>query len=307
MKFSSFRTFFASLKEKPPDKRSTGRFLRDLFEMDPPPDFMPVLRDAAALAAGAYRIRTGAAGAVAARLNRRYLRLRFVQEELGKLDFKKAKNGTAFDDFIFEQTDFSTYNKIDEDIFRQFYIDGFDDFSSAFFEKAFGISREAALAAVRKGYQRTGTLYLQRKSGTPDGSGGLPRFLLLSIMRTLQTSLDFLPLIAAEEILAECNALIRFLQKETRPLQETLIDAESFFYLARNFNIFFGCLLCSLDKAVFTHDDGMETLLTAGPGQGKAAGNLALYGVFHPGGKACTIPLVSTKLRFDTVQTSFFQ
>jgi hypothetical protein len=262
---------------------------------------MPVLRDAAALAAGAYRQKTGAGyGAVAARLNRRHRRLRFVQEELGKLDFKKAKNGTAFDDFIFEQTDFSAYDTIDAETFRQFYLDGFDDFSGAFFERVLGISREAALAAVTDGYQRAGALYLQRKPGMPDGAGGLPRFVLLSIMRALQTSLDFLPLITAEEILAECNALIRFLQKEPGSSAETGAGAETFFYLARNFNVFFGCLLCCLHNAVFVHGDGMETLLSAGPGRNEAAEYLTLYGAFHPGGKACTIPLVSTKLRFDT-------
>jgi hypothetical protein len=301
MNFLSFKTFFSSLKDKPPDKRSADRFLRDLFEMDPPPGFMPVLRDAAALAAGAYRSGTGAAsGAVAARLNRRYLRIRFVQEELGKLNFKEVKHGTAFDDFVFEQTDFSVYNKIDGETFRQLYIDGFGDFSGAFFEKAFGITREAASAAVRDGYQRVGTCYLQRKPGTPDNSGGFPRFLLLSIIRTLQTSLDFLPLITAEEALAECNTLIRFLQKESP--SEFWSSGESFFYLARNFKVFFGCLLCSLHNAAFIHSDGMETLLTAGPGRGKAAGNLILYGAFHPAGKAYTIPLISTGLRFDAVQ-----
>ena len=306
MKFSSFKAFFASLKDKPPDRRSADRFLRDLFEMDPPSGFMPVLRDAAALAAGAYRSGSGAvSGAVAARLNRRHLRLCFVQEELGKLDFKKAKRGTAFDDFVFGQTDFSTYNEIDEETFRQLYIDGFGDFSGAFFEKAFGITREAAAAAVRDGYRRAGAFYLQRKPGAPDSPGGLSRFLLLSIMRTLQTSLDFLPLITAEEALAECNALIRFLQKESPP--GSWSPAESFFYLARNFNVFFGCLLCSLHGAAFIHGDGMETLLTAGPGRGEAAGNLTLYGAFHPAGKAYTIPLVSTRLRFDVVQKSFLQ
>jgi hypothetical protein len=245
---------------------------------------------------------------MAARLNRRYLRISFVQEELGKLDFKKAKSGTAFDDFVFDQTDFSTYNKIDEETFRQLYIDGFGDFSGAFFEKAFGISREAALAAVKDGYQKTGVFFSRREPGMPDSSGGFPRFLLLSIMRTLQTSLDFLPLITAEEALTECNALIRFLQKEPRsPAEpwspmEPLIEAESFFHLARNFNVFFGCLIHSLHNAVFVHSDGMETLLTAGPGRGEAAENLTLYGAFHPAGKAYTIPLVPTRLRFGDMQ-----
>jgi hypothetical protein len=288
--YGSLRAFFARLKDsaadpaalKTFDNAGVGRFLLDLGNLPPGSPALPVLRDAAALRAGK------AGGVLAQRLNRRYLRVRFVQEELDRLDFKKAKPGAAFDDFVFDQIDFSVYNKIPEEEFRLLYIEGLGDFTERFLEKTFTMGREAVQTLIKRGYRRIGPCYYSR-------GGKFPGFLLLPIMRTLRTSLEFAPLISQEEVLGECTELLRFLR------ERSALDKEVSFYLAKSFGELFARLLCSLHRTGFTHADGMRTTLTASP-SGPAAGRLTLCGTFRPAGKGCTLPLVPTAIRYADIR-----
>jgi hypothetical protein len=126
-------------------------------------------------------------------------------------------------------------------------------------------------------------------------------------MRTLQTSLEFRPLLNREELLNECTGLIRFLQREqagpypAETPKEPPYAApgkESFFYLARSFGTLFRHIVTSLDRVSLVHEDGMETRLFAGAAQAESPrpsrpdGEVLLRGVFHPRNKAYTIPLV---------------
>ncbi|MDR2661592.1 MAG: hypothetical protein LBC31_01185, partial [Treponema sp.] len=81
------------------------------------------------------------AGPLGARLNRRYLRVRTVQDELGKLDFEKARPGAALDDFVFAQTDFSVYKKISAEEFGLFSA-GLEDYDDDFYAGNFRMDRE---------------------------------------------------------------------------------------------------------------------------------------------------------------------
>jgi hypothetical protein len=87
---------------------------------------IPILRELTCMAVNAARSEMGP---VRKRLNRLYHRLCRLQEELGRLDLKKAKpdvslgsapgivSGSAIEDFIFSQIDFSRYREISENYF----------------------------------------------------------------------------------------------------------------------------------------------------------------------------------------------
>ncbi|MDR0586240.1 MAG: hypothetical protein LBG26_03275, partial [Treponema sp.] len=93
------------------------------------------------------------AGPLGARLNRRYLRVRTVQDELGKLDFEKAKPGAALDDFVFEQTDFSMYKKIGAEDFSLFSA-GLEDYDDDFYAGSFRMDREKTGTVINSAYRR---------------------------------------------------------------------------------------------------------------------------------------------------------
>jgi hypothetical protein len=286
-----------------------------------PGGLTPVLRDIAELCAGAAAAKQGGVfrgpGILAERLDRRYRRVCIVQAELGRLDLKKADPGAELEDFVFGETDFSAYNQIPETVFRALYLDGLNDFRDGFFVKAFGLERAAAAAAIARGYQKIGPVYYSRNP-YPEGNlrasrsaadprrphTGSPNPLMLSLMRTLETSLEFAPLFTQEEILRECNGLIRFLR------DASILGGENFFYLAQNFRALFGGILRGLHNAAFTHPDGMVTVLTASPAANAAVLDdavtddavtddavtddaVTLRGIFHPAGKAYTLPLIS--------------
>jgi hypothetical protein len=199
-------------------------------------------------------------GLIRQRLERRYMRLCRVQGDLGRLDFSKAKAGSSFDDFIFSQTDFLKYQKIDEEKFS-FYSEGPEDYDDAFFIKNFKFNRKTAKEIITKCYKKENNTFTLNKANP----------VILSIMRTLETSLETLPLFTETEILNELKILYEFLEAGSFP--------------SGNAAGFFRFLVQRLDKCSIIHKDGMETKLSVSI-QG------ALKGTFRPGGKPWTLVLV---------------
>ncbi|AEF84663.1 hypothetical protein TREPR_0609 [Treponema primitia ZAS-2] len=219
----------------------------------------------------------GAPGLVRRRLDRRYARIRVVYSELSKLDFKKAKPEAGFEDFVFDQTNFDIYNKIGKDDFNTFFDEGLEDYDDSFYRNNFMMSRSAVRKAIFRWYKPAGEHYSCDTAINP---------LLLGIMRTIHTSLDFAPLIRQEEAMAECRVIIRFLQDRSTLGEDTLSE------LDHNFQALYYGLIRSFDKLAITHSDGMVTTLSIHPGESMSGDEPdVLYGTFHPFGKAHTIAL----------------
>jgi hypothetical protein len=178
------------------------------------------------------------------RLDRRYARLCVIQEELGGLDFKKAGKGNSFEDFVLGQTDFSRYREIPASAFGFFTGEGLGDFEESFFPKYFGISGAGTLALIGRSYRKEGAVYRLVRENP----------LILSVMRTLQTSLELGPLIRPEEVPEIPPGLFRD-------------------------------LVYKLDNRIITHADGASTRLFISP-----SGDLS--GTFRPGGKPWTLTLI---------------
>jgi hypothetical protein len=235
------------------------------------------------------------AGGLGARLNRRYLRIRAVQDALGKLDFNKAKPGTALDDFVFAQTDFSRYKKITAEDFSLFDA-GLDDFDDDFFTKNFGLDREKTAALIGSAYKRIGAFYyLNRESN-------LRNPLLMAAMRSLHTSTAFRPAITGEELLAEITAALRRLAAYGAVTEDFdaggLSPAEGPSPV-RGLSPAGGLspavyydFLKLLDGSALSHADGMITTLAVEPPSGSGNGPV-LKGTFHPCGKAYTVRLAA--------------
>ena len=163
-----------------------------------------------------------------------------------------ALPGRSFEDFVFSRINFSVYKKIDTEEFNLLFCGGLDDYDETFYQKAFSLSRKEIQKLINESYVRAGPFYLCKKSSP----------LLLSIMRTLHTSLDFASLIGSNEI----------------------TDADQIKAIAE-----------ILDGLVIRHDDGMETKLFMPKAEEKnpgIQGEPVLCGTFHPLGKACTITLI---------------
>ena len=153
----------------------------------------------------------------------------------------------SFEDFVFSRINFSVYRKIDTADFNLLFRDGLYDYEDSFYLKFFSMNREEVQKTIKESYVKAGPVYLCKKSGP----------LLLSIMRTVHTTLDFAPLLGVNEI----------------------ADREQIKAVA-----------AILDGLIVSHDDGMETKLfiphTAG------SNTALLCGTFYPLGKACTITLI---------------
>jgi hypothetical protein len=225
----------------------------------------------------------GRAGPLGARLDRRYLRIRAVQDELGKLNFEKAKPGAALDDFVFEQTDFSMYKKIGAEEFSLFSAGaGIDDFDDGFYTGSFGMDREKTEAVISSAYRRIGAFYYINKEAH------LRNPLLMAAMRTLHTSLAFRPLVTGEELRIEFACVVRYLA------ENSVVDERAFLPAFQNFGAVYADLLGLLGGSAVLHGDGMITNLAAGPAEAPGGGGgkgPALSGVFHPRGKAYTMRL----------------
>ncbi|MFP3040987.1 hypothetical protein LQZ19_04090 [Treponema primitia] len=232
---------------------------------------MPVLRDIADLSGNGGRIDVAAAqpGIIRRRLDRRYARICVVYGELSKLDFKKAKPGTGLEDLVFAQTDFAVYQKISREDFNTFFDEGLDDFEDSFYKNNFTMDRSAVRKTIFHWYKPEGEYYscVANSAGNP---------LLLGIMRTLHTALDFVPLIKTEETLKECEILMRL-----------ALGEDALAGLTKNFSALYFGLLRSLDNSTVIHPDGMNTALSFRMDETPPA----LYGTFHPSNKAHTIRL----------------
>ncbi|MDR0447425.1 MAG: hypothetical protein LBH07_02025 [Treponema sp.] len=153
------------------------------------------------------------------RIESRYRRILFVHQELAKLDSApKAIPGESFEDFVFRQIDFSRYNKIDSEEFRMLFDDGLTDFGESFYREKFGMNREEIRKIISGTYKKTGSFFICNKTSP----------LLLSIIRTVHTSLEFAPILSAEDF----------------------ADLEQF-----------DNVLGLLNGMAIHHDDGMETVL----------------------------------------------
>ena len=205
-------------------------------------------------------------GILKRRLDRRYARLCRVQEELGRLDFKKAPPGVSPEDFIFSRIDFSRYREMSEKEFGDLFPEGLTDFDDGFFEKNFGLNKTEIQSLIEESYKKTAGTYIIRKES--------PSILsVLSIMRTLDTSLESSPLFTAEETLMELRNLLGFVGKGAG---------------IPGIELLYPLLVLSLDNVCITHEDGMTTKLFISDG-----GDLA--GTFLPGNKPWTLVLISAK------------
>jgi hypothetical protein len=185
------------------------------------------------------------------RIESRYTRLLFVHKELASLDAatkqqEKLTPSGSFEDFVFSRINFSVYKKIDAEEFRLLFDDGLADYTDAFYQKAFRMNREEVHGVITRSYIQAGPFYVCKQAG----------HLLLSIMRTLHTSLEFAPIIVDGE----------------------LSGADHLRLMAE-----------LLDGTVIRHSDNSETKLFV---PGKNSGGSLLCGTFYPLGKACTITLI---------------
>ncbi|MDR2048804.1 MAG: hypothetical protein LBP69_05065 [Treponema sp.] len=193
------------------------------------------------------------------RIESRYRRIRFVYQELTKINATirpGAVYGGSFEDLVFSTIDFSVYRKIDAEEFSLLFDEGLADFGETFYQKAFKTNRENIRKTISRFYLKAGPFYVCRKTNP----------LILSIMRSLHTSLEFAPLLAADDFAGAGSQAGQY-----------------------------QAIIAALDGVVIRHDDGMETRLftrspeTKAQTEGKAA---PLWGTFHPLGKAHTIPLL---------------
>jgi hypothetical protein len=287
MSFKGISSFFTGLKNKSYDNNAVKQFLKDLADIPAAVLALPILRDMAELSDGKKVPAYPGGGIIGTRLESRYRRICFVSQELGKLDFKKAQPGMRFNDFVFEQTDFGIYKKIAPEDFHLFYETGLDDFDDGFYKKNFGINRAAVRTIINRIYRQIDSSYCCREEKI------LRNPLLISIMRTLHTSLEFAPLIEHDELLRECTGLIRFL------LDQSDLEKDMFFHLARGFNELFCRILCCLHNATVTQSDGMDTTLFTAPADDTPGAALTLWGTFRPYNKAHTIALVPAAMPFS--------
>ena len=135
------------------------------------------------------------------------------------LDFKNATPGTTPEDFIFSRIDFSRYREIHEKDFNYLFLDGIEDFDEVFFKENFKLDIEEIKPIIENCYEKVDGIFILRRENP----------LILSIMRTLETSLEDKPLFSPEET------------------GEELYDL----------------LLTSLNGVTVIHKDGMETRLFA--------------------------------------------
>ena len=221
---------------------------------------VPLLRDVAGLLSGKDR----GSGPLKKRMERLYMRLCRLQEELSRMDLKKARLGATLgvngyktlEDFTFQQIDFSRYRKVAEKDFDKLFPEGLTDFGEGFLKKNFGLGREEIQAVIEGSYQKTeGEYRLLRENS-----------LILSVMRTLETSLEAVHLFTAEDVMEELQSLPDS-AREKFPEQ------------------LYPLLVSSLDNALVTHSDGMATKLFV-------SSNGDLSGTFRPGDKPWTLVLI---------------
>jgi hypothetical protein len=223
---------------------------------------IPILRELTGMAVNAAQAETGP---VKKRINRLYYRLCRLQEELGRLDLKKAKPnvslglamGFALEDYVFSNIDFSRYREIGENYFTKLFTEGLADFGDDFLRENFNRGRSEIKTLIEGSYKKAEGVYTLKKESP----------LVLAVMRTLETSLDTLPIFSLEEVTEEFDRIPA--KYGGRENQEKL----------------YSLLVTSLDGVLITHDDGMTTKLFI-----TEKGELA--GTFRPADKPWTRVLV---------------
>lgn len=278
-------SFFADLKNAPAGSPGAGigPFLDLVFSLKKELPFrIPILRDLAAFSRAAFSraaisqaaISRAAAdredGLLRQRINRRYLRLCRIQEELGRLDLKKtaAQAKTSLEDYVFSQIDFSRYREMGEKEFEALFPGGLTDFSESFFIKNFGMGRPEIRLLIEGSYSKNGAVYSLRR----ENQGR--EFHVLSVMRTLETSLETLSLFTAGETGEELKNLLDYVNGHTSAGN------------GRGTELIFPLLVRSLDNKHINHEDGTATKLFVSP-------NGDLSGTFFPGGKPWTLLLIA--------------
>jgi hypothetical protein len=234
-------------------KDQSGSAILENLPLDPALA-IPLLRD---LASGPGK---NPGGVIKKRLDRRYARLCVIQEELNRLNDRQPEAGTSFEDFVFSRTDFSRYKIIPPENF-ELYTLGLEDYDENFFTRNLRLSRKETVAAIAGAYKKTGAGFCLVRPGP----------LILSIMRTLETSPDMVPLITEGEILEELRGIYEYLKAGPFP--------------AGSAGGFFRFLVQTMDQVTVTHQDGRETKLVAGPGG-------SLSGIFRPRDKPWTLTLI---------------
>ena len=229
----------------------------------PQPISIPIIRELALLSTGTISAGLGS-GLLVGGIHRRYLRLCRLQGELAGLDLKKAEPGVSLEDFVFSKIDFSRYKEIEDEYFETLFLEGLKDFAEAFFKEKFYLDRKEIQSMIETDYKKTEGIYrLQRENS-----------MILSVMRTLETSLEDLPLFTPEEISEELKKIPGFDSG----------SIESFTPEIRNVEMLFPLLVLCLDGVVF-RGEGMETKLAI-----SAEGNLE--GIFQPDNKPWTRILI---------------
>ena len=222
---------------------------------------MPIalLRELAALGTGTDLSETNTS-LLYGRINRCYLRLRRTQEELGRIDLGKAGPGVSPEDYIFSRIDFSRYLAMSGKDFNALFPAGLTDFNEEFYKKNFSYTRNELQALIEGSYKKTDEVYRIGKDN----------LLILSVMRTLDTSLESAALISAGEVEQELKNLFNFLGRDMR-----IPDLE----------LFYAHLISCFDGKSILHEDGMTTDLFISP-QGD------LSGTFRPDNKPWTQILI---------------
>ena len=280
-KAGSFTTAFmpraCMLKDPPLNRVEAIRILNALFDFAlTQPLSIPIIKELALFSAGTAQARLET-GPLKRGIHRRYLRLCRLQGELGRLDLKKAAPGVSLEDFVFSKIDFFRYREMEVNYFETLFLEGLKDFGEVFFREKFSLGKREVQSLIETNYTKTDNLYrLQRENS-----------IILSVMRTLETSLEDLPLFTPEEISEELKKLSDFSGGSRGSLPPEV----------RNSDTLYPLLLLSLDNVVIVHEDGMETRLIF-----SAQGNLE--GIFRPENKPWTRILIPNYRNVSSLPTN---
>ena len=228
--------------------------------------FIPLLRELSALGTGHATDKES--DFLEKKLERIHCRLCRVQEELKRLDFKKAASGVSPEDFVFSQIDFSRYREIEASYFEALFPCGPDDYDETMLRKTYDLGRKEIRSLIEESYVMTEGIYKIKKE-TP---------LVLSVMRCLETSVDCSDLFTAEEINRELKSLLDYVYG-VKPGRSLVSGMEKIYPL----------MAFSLNGVDIIHKDGMKTTIFV-----SKEGYLS--GTFRPAGKPWTRILISGKL-----------
>ena len=267
---SFLKSFFSELDQAAPDARELGPFFDLVLSLKQNlPISINLLRELAGITNAKEGISFSKGGILFSRIDRRYYRLCRLQEELSRLDLKKAAPGVSPEDYVFSQIDFARYREVAEKDFTTVFSDGLGDFDESFFKKNFFLGRDEVRTTIEESYEKTEGLRKIKRENP----------LILSIMRALESSLEDSPLFTPKEINEELKELLDFVN-----FHKLMPDSMNLPYT----KLLFPLLVLSLDNVLVSHADGMTTKLSF-----SAQGDL--MGTFQPDGKAWTRVLIPSE------------